>query len=403
VSYETMLGPPFRWSFGSVTLDLTVGDLLEQRVGALVNSEQSNFKLDTSPSTLSGRFHRACPGIRQALLEQAQFRVLPPATVLETDGPDGLRVFHAGFHTPQAWVDVAEPDDVALHAANIQHCVDEILRRVRAGTLPGVAFPAIGTGLFRLPLETFARLFFDSVGAFAASPGRHVHVVLCLYKPDQLGPVLRHGTQALMGRLGGGSPLLREGGGHTLVRAMRTHVVANSDPFVEAGRLLWFAETALQVDLATALDASLAPFELLTRGQATASGVARMTFGIVRNRIDGLGTMRTVPAWLRERVRHLRSAPAREAIGRLVGDRNDLAHHRVLRDGAGIVEDVERLFGPEALPDIGSDEPTSHRWMHGNDEFAWLLDSVDLDRGLAGWRQPLSRNVETRKLERNDP
>ncbi len=402
-SHEASLLPPFRWSFGSVTLEVRLGDLLEQRVGALVNSEQSNFKLDSSPTTLSGRFHHACPGMRRALLEQAKFRVLPPATVLETDGPGGQRVFHAGFHTPNAWVDAAEQDDVALHAANIQHCVDDILRRARAAGLPGVAFPAIGTGYFRLPLASFTRLFFDAVGAFATLPGPTLNIVLCLHKPDQVGTVLRHGTQALVALLGGGTTLLHEAGGHPLVSTMRAHVRGNSDPLAEASRLLWFAETALQVDLATALDANDAPLETLARGQVTASGVARVTFGVVRNRIDGLVTTRSAPVWLNERVRYLHSRRAREAVGRLVSDRNDLAHHRSVRDRTRMIDDVELLFGPDALPEPWSLALAKRRWMRGDDANAWLLDSVDLERGVAGWRQPVSRNVETTDLRASAP
>ena len=385
--------PPYVWHFGSVTLEVGVGDLLAQRLGAIVNSEQSDFVLASYGPSVSAQLSRSHPAIRQELRAQAQGRVLPAGTVLETSGPSGQRVFHAGFHEPTAWVDPAEPDDVALHAANIQRCVDDILRRVRASGLPGVAFPAIGTGLFRLPVATFARIFFEAVGAFALLPGRAVRVVLCLWRPQDLDPVVRHGTQALVALLGGGAALLRPAGGHALLAEMRTHVCSHADAGVEASRLLRFAETALQVDLAVALEARTAPLDEVTRGQG--SRIARITFGVIRDRLGKLDDDRTLPDWLRARHAGLRRRHACDALARLVDDRNALAHHRALRPTADIVADVEALVGPEALPAPWPEVTNAHRWIRGRDAEVWLLDSVDLAGGVVGWRQPLTRAVET--------
>lgn len=388
----------YAWDIGNVTLEVRRGDLLSARVGAVVNSEQSDFVLSSDVRTISGQLRRACPSMQQELDEQTHQKTLPAGTVLQTAGPRSrYRVFHAGFHDPHEWLDPAETDDVARHAATIRRCVDDILRRVRASEILSVAFPSIGTGAFRLPRATFARLFFDCVGAVGMTPGRAFRVVLCLRDDDAVALAVREGTRALVALLGGGGPLLAEAGGHSLVEALRPQVRLSSDPFTAAGRLLHFAEVALHIDLAVAWEFADAPLARLTTDLA-GGRAQRLTFGFIRNRLEGGFSVDGAPDWLRRRVEFLRGAEARQSIAALVDDRNAYAHHRRPRDLGAMRADVERLFGPAALPARWPAPPPRDRWLHGDGPQTWLLDSVDLDRRMTGWVQPVTRDVNERQL-----
>jgi O-acetyl-ADP-ribose deacetylase (regulator of RNase III) len=129
---------------------------------------------------------------------QTRHQWLPEGSVLETSGPGGHRVYHAGFHALDGWMTDGAEDEVAYYAANIERCVEKILESVAAIEAEDrrrVAFPLIGTGSFRLPEAVSARLFFAAVAVRARASAPRMHVALVVRDQMTLESVVRAGTQ----------------------------------------------------------------------------------------------------------------------------------------------------------------------------------------------------------------
>ena len=305
-------------------------------------------------------------------------------------------MLHAGFHHPAQWMAAGGEDEVAHHTQNIQRCVEDVLARVAEKDYGSVAFPLIGTGLFGLPVEVFARLFFTSVGLFARRHDRPLSIALCVLQREQLDSVVRHGTQALAALVGCGSPVLREADGHALVRELRPLARSLADIWLQEAALLRFAEVALATDLALILDAKRVPVDEFAKPLAGSDGGMRMTFGIVRNRIDAVtqGSGHELPERLRRRVEFLGTDAARSSIGRLVADRNNASHNRRPRAVAELVADVENLFGPGSLTEPWPDD-AGRWWLRKVRRGHALLDGADFVRGTCTWLLPVLRERET--------
>ncbi len=383
---------PWSWAVGPVRLEVRQGSLLDAPEPAWVSSEQSDFVPASLPDTVSGLLCRAWPRCREELWSQTRGEVLPAGTVLETSGPARRRIYHAGFHEPDGWLGLGEDDAVPYYAETIRRCVEDVLARVDRDGLEGVAFPLIGTGLFELPVPVFAHLFFTAVGVHARRRSRPLRVALCVWRDEDLEPVVRHGTQALAALVGGGAPLLREAGGHALVRELRPLARALADERLQEHALLQFAEVALTADFAVASELGRVPVaELASAAQSGDRGVF-LTFGLVRNRLEALLQRRNLvlPRWAAGRLERLRSSESLAAIGRLVQDRNEAAHLRQPRPIADIVSDVDHLFGPEALDEEWPDLD-GRRWVRRFDRGHGLLDGVDLVHRTCTWLLPVHR------------
>jgi hypothetical protein len=151
---------PWKWAIGNIELEVRVGNLPGAPETYLVNSANSAFRLARGTRSISGQFRRAHPIMQAELDAQTSHQWLPEGSVLETSGPDGHRVYHAGFHAPNGWMTNFAEDEVAYYAGNIERCVEKILESVAAIEVEdrrSVAFPLIGTGSFRLREEVSAR------------------------------------------------------------------------------------------------------------------------------------------------------------------------------------------------------------------------------------------------------
>lgn len=375
---------PWNWSLGGVTLELRHQDLLEAPERAWVNSENSAFEMAPSPFTVSGKLNKRFPFVQEELYAQTRMEILPPGTTLRTNGPSGKTIFHAGFHHPYDW-NLGSDDRIAKHAAMIQRCIEDILECVVTEKISTVAFPMLGTGSFGLPISVFAQIFFESIAIFSRRVTTSVNVVLCVMQPEVIEEVVRFGTQALGALVGGGRPLLRDAGGHPIVRSLRHTARSLSDEKLQERNLLHFAEIALMTDMAVFYDLlEVSPSVLLEAGNRSE---CNLTFGIVRNRLESLRIAHDFPDWARMRYAAITRPSSRDAIGRLVKDRNDYAHNRGPRMVDSIVSDIEHVFGPEALPCVWEDvEPI--RWIRWFDDGYGLLDGVDTTRARCSWLIP---------------
>jgi Macro domain len=148
-----------------VEFTFAAGDLFDAKVDAIVSSEQSDFILSKNPESLSGQiWSRYGVAIQHELDAATNGQVLRAGTVLDTSGgQDFVRIFHAGFHDPDDWVDLSggSPHTDSLPSESgesrgadyfkaIGSCIAQVLDAAVAQKLTSVAFPLIGCGLFGL-------------------------------------------------------------------------------------------------------------------------------------------------------------------------------------------------------------------------------------------------------------
>ena len=381
--------PLWSWALGTVRLTVQQGSLLDAAEQAWVNSEQTDFMLASGGFSVSAQLLRAWPIAQAELNAQTKGQDLPPGTVLETSGPDGRRIYHAGFHEWNIWL-LEGDEDATIHLEHIQSCVEQILTRVGDSALESVAFPLIGTGNFGLPVERVASLFFEAVARYGMRAARPLNVALYVWEPADLGCVVQEGTRTLASLIAGGPPLLSGDGGHPLLGSLRKAVRSSANAEVEVRALLRFSEFALATDLATLADhGSLDPAAFL-RPSVRDRGGCKMTFGLVFNQISRVcKVVRGLPDHLEERRLFLRDASTRERIGDLVRDRNAYAHHRDTRPSSEIKDDVDALFGAQALPHPWP--ARDGRWARREPDGFALLYGVDFIRGVETWLAPETR------------
>src|SRR5215471_18837449 len=89
---------------------LAAGDLFDAEVEAIVNSEQTDFVLSKNPQSVSGQiWKRYGEAVQRELDATTQRQVLRAGTVIDTSGgQDFKRIFHAGFHDPEDWLNQSE-------------------------------------------------------------------------------------------------------------------------------------------------------------------------------------------------------------------------------------------------------------------------------------------------------
>lgn len=142
-----------QWQLGDITFNLVEGDIFEVPADAIVNSDQSDFRLGYIPATITGQIRQRYGSTVQLELDaQTEGKTLPPGTVLKTSGGgDYYCIYHAGFHHPYGWLgrDSEENDQIA-YLKIIRECVRWILEDFSAAPgLDSVAFPLIGNGAVR--------------------------------------------------------------------------------------------------------------------------------------------------------------------------------------------------------------------------------------------------------------
>jgi O-acetyl-ADP-ribose deacetylase len=141
-----------RHEFSGVTLELTVGDISDQRgFDAVVNAANAELRIGGG---VAGALHRAAgPGLAQ---EGRAFAPISPGEAVLTSGHD----------LPNPWVIHClgpvygrdRPEDGLL-----ARCYGEALRIAEERGMGSVAFPAISTGAFGFPMDAAARIALETV------------------------------------------------------------------------------------------------------------------------------------------------------------------------------------------------------------------------------------------------
>jgi O-acetyl-ADP-ribose deacetylase (regulator of RNase III) len=148
---------------------LAQGDLFDAEVEAVVNSEQTDFILSRDDRSISGQIRkRFGQSIQDDLDEQTERQVLPPGTVLATQGGGHLtHIYHAGFHDPEVRYDSDQEAETANHLSAIGSCLHAVLHQAVRQNTRSVAFPFIGCGLFGLPESMLIKQYFYLLEQFA--------------------------------------------------------------------------------------------------------------------------------------------------------------------------------------------------------------------------------------------
>ena len=381
------------WTLGPVRFEVVTGSLLDATTSSIVNSEQTDFRMATGGTTVSGQLYSRRPSMQKELDLQTGGAVLPSGSVLETRGPSGGLIFHAGFHEPEQWLSPGEELPTFFLEA-IRRCTREIFRRVAGKGLRSVAFPVIGTGVFGLAHGTVAEMMFEETAIFARDVADGpVLVQLYVFEQAKLLDIVAAGTVGWTRMLPIGRPLLASGGGHLLVQQMRSQVRDCSDSLALEKRILRFAEVAAIVDLAVLANAAGSSFELLRKRNP---GGVLMTFGLVSDLLSEVvacAPAKPSPHHVNERRQLLTTPEGKASLRRLVHDRNDEAHLRQPRPIPQILEDVEQLYGRRMLSSTWPDAEVGSWIKRDGTEFA-VLSGVDFLGKTADYLLPCSRRSE---------
>jgi O-acetyl-ADP-ribose deacetylase len=162
--------------FGSVTVELTIGDIAAQNdFDAVVNAANAELRIGGG---VAGALHRAAgPGL------EAETRPLAPIR-------PGQAVLTSGHRLPNPHVIHClgpvygrdEPSDALLSA-----CYREALLLAERGGLRSVAFPAISTGAFGFPIRPAAEIALRTVAELVPSLRSVNRIRFVLYDQDALG------------------------------------------------------------------------------------------------------------------------------------------------------------------------------------------------------------------------
>jgi len=389
------------WSIGTLSLEVCQGNLLEAPERAWVNSEQTNFILARGDRSISSQLNAEHPEAQKELYKQVQGKTLRPGTVLETSGPFGRKIYHAGFHEPNQWLKLCEDEDeVAFYLETIRECVEKAIMMAIDSKLPDIAFPLIGTGIFKLPVRSFSSMFFETVARIAMQSEANLKIVLYVYSEEDVDKVVGYGTQSLASMIDGGRQLLQPAWGHPLVQILRPKVRAHADELLQERNLLHFAEIALATDLAVlANHFKFTTDDLLESCLQGRTGI-KLTFGLIKDRLrHGVKLIRKrsdiqVPPWLGDRLELIKSKSFDKVIDNLTRDRNAFAHHRPPRPVDDIVKDIETVFGPDALGEAWP-ETADGDWIRKFDGVHGLFNGMDKAQGERTWLLPETRMHHT--------
>ncbi|NEV62341.1 macro domain-containing protein [Thiorhodococcus minor] len=343
------------WRIGSIDLHLAVANLFDLDVAAIVNSEQTDFFLAGNPKTISGQIRRRLGSVIQDELDAlTQKTILPTGTVLSTGGGARYeRIYHAGFHQPEEWLESEDVDYEADALSTVMRCVRTILSD--PGLPESIAFPLLGTGLFGLSPGLVAYEFAREILAagLRGGPRRAVWLAVRLETYNQIVDPL---IQGLIDHHLGASPIedLRLGIGY-LDRFNSLHV-RSADPRFLAWMLLRYAEllaTYLLARLAIAAGPDGAVHQLIPIGQS-------LSFGMIRRETQTLALQLRHTASLDPWTQHLRALVLADAhlphrLFRLNQDRNHLAHGQQFRTPGAIEADLRGFVDQETWSQLRQD------------------------------------------------
>lgn len=193
------------WKLGQLEFHLVCGDIFKIPVQAIVNSEQTDFVLSWNPKTISGQIAKRYNSLVQPELnQQTKGQILQVGTVLKTRGGDDyVCIYHAGFHHPWIYPDLSSDENSQTeHLAIIRSCIHRILDDVGQSPVSSIAFPLIGTGVFRLDPALLAYEFMAEVASFVDDTDlrdkKIIYLVISEDKNEQLSKVLDACNQALI-------------------------------------------------------------------------------------------------------------------------------------------------------------------------------------------------------------
>ncbi len=195
------------------------GDLFDARVDAIVNSEQTDFRLSHTEGTISrGVRERMGPSVQDELDRQVAtivakgdpaepvlrnpptgHAILDPGTVLKTSGGSFQAIYHAGFHHPHVWLDPDGERNATDHVSVIQRCIRTILDDFGSSDLQSLALPLLGTGVFGLDREFIYIQTVETITDYATRhpmPGKTIVIVRRL--PEQFSALLESVSEDLL-------------------------------------------------------------------------------------------------------------------------------------------------------------------------------------------------------------
>lgn len=166
--------PEYTWKIESVNFHVFKGSIFDCPVEAIVNSEQTDFRLARRGASISAQiFQRFGQDTQEQLDRQTDGTTLTAGTVLRTTTDTYRQIYHAGFHEPQDWA--LGEGHYARHVDAIRVCIREILDDFLRGPLRSIAFPLIGCGNFGLDQRILAYEFaLAVVQAVRSTDPRHL-------------------------------------------------------------------------------------------------------------------------------------------------------------------------------------------------------------------------------------
>jgi len=151
------------WRVGGLTVEVLQGDLTRQDVDAIVNAANNDLELGGG---VAGAIARAGgPAI------QAECRKIGPVEV-------GDAAITAGGNLQARYVIHAASMELGgrTSADNLRRSTRRSLEIANENQLRSIAFPAVGTGIARFPLDECARIMIEEV-ATSARAGTSLHEV----------------------------------------------------------------------------------------------------------------------------------------------------------------------------------------------------------------------------------
>ena len=183
----------YQGQLNKVGFTIAEGDLFDADVDAIVNSEESSFRLATSPSTVSGQIrYRYGAVVEEELLEQTGGEIYRAGSVIATSGGGEFeKIYHAGFHDPYDWPD-GKGDSIGTdYFEAIGSCISQILDQCVEDGIESVAFPLLGCGVFGLDEKMLLLQFLDALERFDGriTEGKTLNAWLVIRDRDQFASI----------------------------------------------------------------------------------------------------------------------------------------------------------------------------------------------------------------------
>jgi O-acetyl-ADP-ribose deacetylase (regulator of RNase III) len=333
------------WRIGKLDFYLVQGDIFEIPADAIVNSEQTDFKLSGDLSTISGQiWQRYGKDVQQELDKQTKGEILPPGTVLRaSDVGQYVRIYHAGFHHPQVWLDNSEEDNQTEHIQVIRSCIQQILEDLQNDELNSIAFPLIGCGIFGLDPALLAYQFIDEVvkaSVILNSRGQKA-VWLVVHREDLLQRTLNAVVQAFIDRSSEKNLIEPLHLGIAYLDRFEKNFLRSQHPPWLAWMLTRYCELLTGFfffHLSGAVKPPVNPEQVIEQNLPAAFGIIR-TYAekLAQNSIFLISDIEW-PHFFAELI--LKDLEKDRRLERINVDRNNIAHGRVFRDVEEIYQDI---------------------------------------------------------------